>query len=71
MLIIYKRTVKRVFITLSLIVVFQDKLGLKEKRVTEGTGERKEIGVKLGRGENQALAPVHGVEPVERRLVDG
>lgn len=35
--------------------------------MTEGTEERKETGVLLGRRENQALAPAHVVEPVERR----
>ncbi len=43
-------------------------MGLKEERVTEGTKERKETGVLLGRRENLALAPAHGVEPVERRF---
>lgn len=47
---------------------FQGQLGLKERRVTEGTEERKEIGVQSGRREKQAMVPVHGVEPVERRF---
>lgn len=45
----------------------QGQSGLKEKRVTEGTEERKETGVQLGRRENPALAPAHVVEPVGRR----
>lgn len=47
----------------------QGRLGRKEKRVTEGTEERKETGVQLGRRES--LAPAHGVEPVERRENQG
>lgn len=39
--------------------------------MTEGTEERKETGVQLGRRENPALAPAHVVEPVERRENQG
>lgn len=47
----------------------QDLLDLEEKRVTEGSEERKETGVQLGQRENLALALALalGVEPVERR----
>lgn len=54
--------------TLPFVVVFQERLGLKETRATKGTEERKERGVQLGRRENQALVPAHGVEPAERRF---
>lgn len=47
---------------------FQGQTGRKEKRVTEGTEERKENGVLSGRRENLDLARAHEVEPVERRF---
>lgn len=57
----------RVLMTVLCCCCFQGQSGQKEKRVTEGTEERKETGVQLGLRENPALAPAHVVEPVERR----
>ena len=54
--------------TTSFVFVFQDQLGLEERRASEGTKERKEIGAQRGQRENPALAPAHGVESMERRF---
>lgn len=47
---------------------FKGYLRLKEKRVTEGTEERRETEVPLGWRENLASAPALRLEPVETRF---